>query len=672
MFRSSTPPSSHKSPNLRAGVLALALGSLLGLVSPRALLAQGAAPAAQKKITVEGVLEVLHEDREQGSRYHYFLNTAQGKVKLQMPAHKHAAGKGHSHEDEHQTGDRVRVRGTQLGQTLALDSGSDSMQPLANISANTFGAQSTLVILVNFQDNPVQPYTTAVAQDVVFNQTSQFHYENSYHQTWLTGAVRGWYTIAANSADCDINAIYSLARQAAQADGVNLANYSRFIYAFPQSSGCGWWGLGTVGGNPSHAWINGDLQLRVVAHETGHNLGLYHSHSLECGSVTIGGSCSSIEYGDTVDVMGTSSGHINAFQKEWLGWLNYGSSPPIVTAVESGVYTLDAYETAASNPKAVKILKSTDPTTGYRDWYYVEYRQAVGFDSYLSGNTNVVNGVVIHTGSESSMNSSNLLDLTPATSSWNDPALGVGQSFQDPDSGVTLTLLSADTAGATISVTYGATQCAPANPAVALSAQGQAVAAGTTLTYTVTITNRDTACGTSTFDLQTAAPNGWAATLDSDTVELASGASASLSLLVKSAGAAANGSYSIGLTAVNAADAGFSGAGSTAYAVGAPAGSSVNVAVSTSSTIYARKKPIGISAKVTSGVSPMKNAVVIFTITKPDGSVVSGSGKTKKNGLAALKFKTTLLDPVGTYWVTANSGTPGPLAALVTTSFIVQ
>src|SRR5258706_816164 len=405
------------------------------------------------------------------------------------------------------------------------------MQPLAQISPNTLGAQSPLVILVNFPDNQAQPYTKAVAEDVVFNTTSQFHYENSYHQTWLTGDVRGWYTIQTNSADCDINQIYALARQAAQADGVNLANYNRFIYAFPQSGACGWWGLGPVGGSPSHAWINGNLQLRVVAHETGHNLALYHSHSLECGSVAIGGACSSLEYGDTVDVMGSSSfGHINAFQKEWLGWLNYGSSPPIATATESGVYTLDAYETVANNSKAVKVLKSTDPTTGYKDWYYVEYRQAVGFDSYLSGNSNVVNGVVIHTGSESTANSSTLLDLTPATSSWYDPALGVGQTFQDADAGVTLTLMSADGAGATISVTYGAPQCVPANPTVALSSQGQAVAPGSTLTYTVSITNRDSACGSSTFNLQASAPNGWTATPDSATVSLPSGASSSVSL----------------------------------------------------------------------------------------------------------------------------------------------
>jgi hypothetical protein len=63
----------------------------------------------------------------------------------------------------------------------------------------------------------------------------------------------------------------------------------------------------------------------------GHNLGLYHSHSYDCGATVLGTSCTSSDYGDTLDIMGSSSGRFNAFQKERLGWLNYGSSPPLYT-----------------------------------------------------------------------------------------------------------------------------------------------------------------------------------------------------------------------------------------------------------------------------------------------------------------------------------------------------
>src|SRR5207253_4043982 len=125
---------------------------------------------------------------------------------------------------------------------------------------------------------------------------------------------------------------------------------------------------------------------------------LWHSHALDCGAVTVGPTCTAIEYGDLFDKMGgtTYSGHFNSFQKERLGWLNSGTSPPIMTVPTSGTYVLETYETAGSGPKALKILKSTDPTTGYRTWYYVEARKAIGFDEFLATVTNnATNGVLI-------------------------------------------------------------------------------------------------------------------------------------------------------------------------------------------------------------------------------------------------------------------------------------
>src|SRR6202040_3472202 len=99
-----------------------------------------------------------------------------------------------------------------------------------------------------------------------------FDLENSYGQTWLTGDVFGWYTIALSSTVCDYSTLATQAKSAAAAAGVNLSNYPRHVIAFPDNA-CGWWGLGTVGGNPSTAWINGSFELMVVGHEMGHNFG---------------------------------------------------------------------------------------------------------------------------------------------------------------------------------------------------------------------------------------------------------------------------------------------------------------------------------------------------------------------------------------------------------------
>src|SRR5262249_54146674 len=159
--------------------------------------------------------------------------------------------------------------------------------------------------------------------------------------------------------------------------GVDLTSYRRLAYAFPANART-FRGTATVGGNPSEAWFRSTLGTFTVAHELGHNFGLRHSHALECGTSTLGTGCSSVDYGDTVDLMGGASNHFNAFQKERLGWLNYGTSPPITTVVASGSYPLDLYETASSGPKALKVLKAVDATTGAKTFYYVEYRQAIG------------------------------------------------------------------------------------------------------------------------------------------------------------------------------------------------------------------------------------------------------------------------------------------------------
>ena len=162
---------------------------------------------------------------------------------------------------------------------------------------------------------------------------------------------------------------------------MNLALYPRRVFGFPQTSACNWWGLGTVGGgsdaqNPSRAWINGPYSLRVVGHEMGHNFGLFHSRSSTCDA----GGCLIDEYGDDHDIMGAAAGHFNAFQKERLGWLGYGSSPAIEAVTETGQYPLEPYATPNGGlPKALRIFKST---TGSSNTYiYAEARTQYGADA---------------------------------------------------------------------------------------------------------------------------------------------------------------------------------------------------------------------------------------------------------------------------------------------------
>lgn len=524
---------------------------------------------------VEGELETAYEDDDTSSRLVYALRSGGRRLELRFAADF----------PELPTGARVRVRGVEIDGTLALSSGDTSVQVVSVPPAETFGEQRTAVLLVNFQTNPgAMPWTLDDARSRVFGATSDFFRENSSQQTWLAGEAFGWYTLPIDPT-CSGSAISSAADQAVTDAGIDLSSYTRYVYVFPYVSGCGWSGKGTVGGTPSRTWINGSFTSKVAGHELGHNFGLFHSHALECGATTLGDNCLSDEYGDTLDIMGNpSSGHLSAFQKERLGWLNYAASPPIATINADGTYELEPYETAGGGPKALKIAKSTDATTGATTWYYVEFRQAIGFDAFLSSNTNVLTGVVVHTGAESSGDTGYLLDMTPSSASSgdrNDPALVVGQTFSDPASGVTIDTLWANGTGAGVRVSLAASQCAHANPTLALSpSESQWVAPGTPVTYTVTVTNHDgTECGASIFDLSTTVPSGWIATFAAAALSIEPGSSGSTTLTVTSSSSAADGFYTVDAVASNDEAPAYSGSSSATYVVSAPPANQAPVAV---------------------------------------------------------------------------------------------
>jgi hypothetical protein len=617
----------------------------------------------EEEIDAEGELEILHEDRDPGSRYLYFLKYKEERFSLHFAADPPAL----------QTGSHVRVKGVRVERALALESSRTSVQALATVQPNSFGEQRTIVILVTFQDKPTeQPYTPDYARGVFFGTSSEFFLEVSYQQAWLAGDVVGWYTIPLNSTVCDYSKLATEAKSAATAAGVNLSAYPHHVYAFPQNA-CGWWGLASVGGNPSETWINGTLVYYVVGHEIGHNLGLFHSRLLDCGSTTLGSNCTIDEYGDTVDIMGSSRGHYNAFQKERLGWLDYGASPPITTVQADGTYWLDPYESMGGNPKVLKILKATDPATGKKTWYYVEFRQAIGFDSVFSGNDNILNGVVIHTGSESDANSSDLLDMTPTTSSMSDPALAVGKSFTDPNAEVTIAATWASSTSAAVSVTLGTggTQvCVPANPTVSVSpSQSQSVLAGTSVSYTVSVTNNDNAdCTTSSFTLQATAPTGWSASFASSTLNVSPGSRVSTTLQVASSSSAAGGSYPIGVTTRNSASTTYSASTSVAYLVA----STLNVTVSTNRSSYTRGQSFNITAVVKNNGSRVNRAMVTFRVTKPNGTVITNTITTGTSGTAVYKLRLASQDPLGTYQVRADASLNNARFGSATTSFSVQ
>src|SRR5438128_872156 len=88
---------------------------------------------------LEGTLEILHEDSPLGGRYRYFLRTTSGRYSL------HFANRQATHL---LTGSRIRVRGVQVGTTLALATDGAAVQTVVPAPVpNTLGEQRTLVML---------------------------------------------------------------------------------------------------------------------------------------------------------------------------------------------------------------------------------------------------------------------------------------------------------------------------------------------------------------------------------------------------------------------------------------------------------------------------------------------------------------------------------------------
>ncbi|NVK39851.1 MAG: cadherin-like domain-containing protein [Oceanospirillaceae bacterium] len=515
----------------------------------------------EQKVELSGQSEVFYEDYEDGThKLRRFVTTPFGE-RFQLQVTEPGL--------ELHNGEDVTVEGVLLAkadndadgslvaagenvvtaQCCTAESTASSTPPAG---AYTFGEQKTLVMLVNFQDKQEQPWTQEQVRDVVFGTVNDFYLENSSGRTWLSGDVTGWFTLPMSSTVCDTNSVDSLATEAASAAGIDTSAYQRIVYAFPKNA-CGWGGLGTVGGSYSLAWLNGTVTPYVAGHELGHNFGLGHSAGLECKTDVIEGSCTSIAYGNRLDIMGgPNTGHFNAFQKERLGWLDQG----LVTATGSGTYTLEPYSRDNSTTKAIKVPQGANSASAY----YIEFRQPLGFDSFITNSTsdypidagNVTNGVVINRGSLSNYSSSRLLDMTPGTWAnsnfdFNDPALEVGQSFYDASSGIEITTNWVSGDQINVSINTASTDCIAAAPTLTLSPQtSDWVQAGTTVEYVVSVVNNDSqACAPANYELSSTVPSGWSFSYASQTVSLAPGESASNSLFVTSSATTADGFYDI-------------------------------------------------------------------------------------------------------------------------------
>jgi hypothetical protein len=189
-----------------------------------------------------------------------------------------------------------------------------------------------------------------------------------------------------------------------------------------------------------------------------------------------------------------------------------------------------------------------------------------------------------------------------------------------PAGTTTIQLVVADSAnalhGATSAVKYGIPSvCARATPTLSITPGSQTGVAGTKLSYTVQLTNRDSsACGPSTFMLSPAVPANWTDTLSTPSLLVSPDTFGQAALSVTSGAGSSNADYPV---SVNASDAAFpavhAGSASASYTVGStppppPLDSNMNISAtrvrSGNPSILSWWVTTGLTSGMTCSVSP--------------------------------------------------------------------
>ncbi len=389
--------------------------------------------------------------------------------------------------------------------------GSDPILAPPETAATTpwiLGAKRVLWVQVDFADDP-GAVATAEQIAVTNTQVSDFYAANSQGKTTMAFTLlpatlrlprdKSVYNASSSSVGTLQADAAVLAKAYDEANGAagtyNPDRYDRWIVLFRRMPAYSFGGQAQLTG--PQVRMNGGISPGTVAHELGHTQGLSHSHYwLPSGNSAIGAG-THVEYGDVFDAMGSSgssnNNHFNAAQKTKLGYL---VSADIATITTAGTYRLARHDHA--NAAGLRALKIAPADLGYE--YWIEHRQ-FGPTAFNSAQLDRLRrGILLHWGpgkapATTTGGGSYLVDATPGSAGGaNDAPVRIGDTFVDPDAGVTIRPLAVGgTAPAEyidVQVAFGAFE-GNRNPVLTTAAPAGTLYARTNLIFNATATDPD-------------------------------------------------------------------------------------------------------------------------------------------------------------------------------------
>lgn len=550
------------------------------------------------------------------------------------------------------------------------------------LEAQAVNQRKTAVIMFNWQNDTRTTLTESSARSAVFtaaNSANSYFKENSFNKIELVGKlgldgdVFGWVTIPYDNVNCSsmYNTWAAAADNILKSQGKDMTGYNIRTYIFPSVS-CGWSGLAYVGGTNTTSFIN-SASISVITHEIGHNLGSRHAGALNCTEngvrvpISADANCVLSEYGDPYSVMGSASGmkHFNNFHKgttlNALNWLNSSNTLTLDRSkTQEGTYSIEPIEKASTGIQSLRIPRTISSTGTVSDYYYLEFRQPIGFDKGIS--TAVSNGVSIRVAPNYNLSDkSKLIDTTPETTSFADAPLLVGKTFTDQSKSISVTTLSVSTTSVEVKVGFGDLPCTRANPTLTISPTTASIYAGQAAQVTYSLKNNDSyGCSASSYSINMVLPTGILQAIPSSiTHNISAGSTVSGTILVQSDASATVGVKTVGINTVNTSSTGGGASQSFNVTILAPDTTAPSITIGNpkdGTTISKGKVGISVSASDASGIGQISiyvngaNIKSCYNVTSCSANVNSGSLSAGSHTISA-----TAWDKVGPVANTASA-----------------